>query len=109
MSQDKISREEKNLAHYIWIRNVRVAEEYQQKSSEPSQHVLLIYPFPDSLMPIFHMNTSHLQASETLPIPLPHSQRRICLIDCETHLSNGIVRGYSSDTEDGIDEGLGGG
>ena len=50
------------------------------------------------------MKASHLQASETLPIPLPHSTRRICLIDCETHLSNGIVRGDSSDMEDGIDE-----
>ena len=83
---------------------MRVAEEYQQKSSEPTQHVLLIYPFPDSLMPIFHMKASHLQASETLPIPLPHSSRRIHLIDCDTHLSNGIVRGDSSDMEDGIDE-----
>src|ERR1700736_3210519 len=88
----------------MWIRNVRVAEEYQQKSSEPSQHVLLIYPFPDSWMPIFHMNTSHLQASETLPIPLPHSMRRIRLINSKAHLSNGIVGGDSSDMEDGINE-----
>src|ERR1700733_3636324 len=55
-------------------------------------------------MPIFHMDTSHLQTSETLPIPLPHLMRRIHLIDCKTHLSNGIVRGDSSDMEDGIDE-----
>ena len=50
------------------------------------------------------MNASHLQASETLPIPLPHLTRRICLINCETHLSNGIVGGDSNDMEDGIDE-----
>src|ERR1700730_10732302 len=55
-------------------------------------------------MPIFHMNASHLQASETLPIPLPHSTRRICLIDGKTRLSNSIVRHDSSDLEDGIDE-----
>jgi len=55
-------------------------------------------------MPIFHMNASHLQASETLPIPLPHSTRRIRLIDGKTRLSNSIVRRDSSDMEDGIDE-----
>src|ERR1700736_3312935 len=55
-------------------------------------------------MPIFHMDTSHLQASKTLPIPLPHSTRRIHLIDSKAHLSNSIVGGDSSDMEDGIDE-----
>src|ERR1700730_1390290 len=55
-------------------------------------------------MPIFHMKASHLQVSETLPIPLPHSTRRIRLIDGKTRLSNSIVRCDSSDMEDGIDE-----
>ena len=55
-------------------------------------------------MPIFHVNASHLQASETLPIPLPHSTRRIRLIDGKTRLSNSIVRRDSSDMEDEIDE-----
>src|SRR3984885_2518698 len=55
-------------------------------------------------MYILHMNASHLQASETLPIPLPHSMRRIRLIDAKTRLSNSIVRCDSSDMEDGINE-----
>src|ERR1700730_977063 len=55
-------------------------------------------------MPIFHVNASHLQASETLPIPLPHLTRRIRLINSKTRLSNSIVRHDSSDMEDGINE-----